>query len=136
MNKSEPQPIASDKSVPADLLDAVRAATDKKAFDVVVLDLRKASAFTDYFLICSGQGPRQVMTIADSIQESMARQHAKPAHIEGYVRAEWILIDCFDFVVHVFTPETRAFYALERLWGSAETVTLPIIDVAQPAPRS
>jgi ribosome-associated protein len=135
MSKSEPQPTASRQRFPADLLDAARAAADKKAFDMVALDLRKTAAFTDYFLICSGQGPRQVTTIADAIQESMARQHTKPAHIEGYERAGWILIDCFDFVVHVFTPETRAFYALERLWGSAETVTLPIADTDAPAPR-
>ena len=135
MSKSEPQPIASRTVVPSNLIDAAGAAADKKAFDVVALDLRKANAFTDYFLICSGQSARQVKTIADAIAEIMARRHAKPTHIEGHARAEWILIDCFDFVVHVFTPDTRAFYALERLWGSAETVTLPIAEADKPAPR-
>ena len=104
---------------------AVRAAEDKKAEGLVVLDLRKASGFTDYFVICSGGNVRQVRAIADAVIETLATEGAKPAHIEGYDRAEWILVDYFDFVVHVFVPETRAFYGLERLWGNAERLDLP-----------
>jgi len=103
---------------------AVRAAEDKKAIDLVVLDLRKAAGFTDYFVIVSGANPRQVRAIADGVMEALARDEAKPAHVEGYDRSEWILIDYFDFVVHVFAPETRMFYGLERLWGSAERLEL------------
>ena len=99
---------------------AVRAAEDKKAVDLAVLDLRKAAGFTDYFVIASGTNTRQVRAIADAVVEALARAGAKPAHIEGYDRSEWILLDYFDFVVHVFAPETRMFYSLERLWGSAE----------------
>ncbi len=103
---------------------AVRAAEGKKAEDIVVLDLRKASGFTDHFVICSGTNSRQVRAIADGIVEALAA-HGKPAHVEGYDRSGWILVDYFDFIVHVFAPETRLFYGLERLWGNAERVDVP-----------
>jgi ribosome-associated protein len=99
---------------------AVAAAADKKALNLVVLDLRKAAGFTDFFVICSGTNPRQIKAIADGVMETLAAQGVKPAHIEGYDRSEWILLDYFDFIVHVFAEETRMFYGLERLWGSAE----------------
>ena len=114
----------SRKLLPA-LLRAVEAAHDKKASGVVALDLRKASAFTDYFLVCSGRNVRQVKAIADAIEESLRAKGQRPSLVEGYARAEWILMDFFDFVVHVFTPDTRRFYALERLWGNAERIEFP-----------
>jgi ribosome-associated protein len=101
---------------------AVRAALDKKATDVVVLDLRRTPAFTDFFVLCSGQNPRQVKAIADAVEETMKAAKVRPAHIEGYDRAEWVLMDYFTFIVHVFSPQTRAFYSLERLWGDAERI--------------
>jgi ribosome-associated protein len=101
---------------------AIEAAEGKKAENVVVLDLRKAAGFTDFFLICSGTNPRQIRAIADSVMETLAAEGTKPAHVEGYERSEWILIDYFDFIVHVFAQETRLFYGLERLWGNAERV--------------
>jgi ribosome-associated protein len=101
---------------------AIAAAEDKKAVDLVVLDLRKASAFADYFLIASGTNTRQVRAIADAVLESLAADGVKPAHVEGYDRSEWILLDYFDFIVHVFAPETRVFYGLERLWGNADRI--------------
>jgi ribosome-associated protein len=101
---------------------AIRAAEDKQAHDLVVLDLRKAAGFTDYFVICSGTNPRQIRALADAVMEALAAEGAKPAHIEGYERSEWVLLDYFDFIVHVFARETRAFYGLERLWGNAERV--------------
>jgi len=113
--------------IPDQVERAVRAAEDKKAVDLTVLDLRKAAGFTDHFVICSGTNPRQVRSIADAVMEALAVDGAKPAHVEGYDRAEWILIDYFDFIVHVFAPETRMFYALERLWGSAERIEVPSI---------
>lgn len=103
---------------------AIGAAEDKKAVDLVVLDLRKAAGFTDYFVICSGTSPRQIRAIADGIMEALAAAGAKPAHIEGYERSEWVLLDYFDFIVHIFAPETRLYYGLERLWGNAERVDL------------
>jgi ribosome-associated protein len=111
--------------LPAQVDRAVRAAEDRKAIDLTVLDLRKAAGFTDYFLICSGTNPRQIRAIADSVMEALAEEGVKPAHVEGYDRSEWVLLDYFDFIVHVFAPETRMFYGLERLWGSAERIEVP-----------
>lgn len=103
---------------------AVRAALDKKAANVVVLDLRNTPAFTDFFVLCSGQNQRQIKAIADSVEEALRGAKIRPAHVEGYDRAEWILMDFFSFIVHVFTPHTREFYALERLWGNAERIEI------------
>jgi ribosome-associated protein len=108
--------------LPKSIEAAVGAAEDKKATEILVLDLRKAAGFTDYFLICSGNNARQIRAIADAITDVLATHGSRPAHVEGYDRSEWVLLDYFDFVVHVFTPETRMFYGLERLWGNAEPV--------------
>jgi ribosome-associated protein len=110
--------------LPAEVTRAVRAALDKKAADVVVLDLRKSPAFADFFVMCSGHNPRQVKAIADSVEDVMRDAGARPAHVEGYDRAEWILMDYFTIIVHVFTPHTRDFYGLERLWGDAERIEM------------
>lgn len=107
---------------PKELVWAVAAAESKQAHEIVILDLRKALGFTDYFLICSGQNARQIRTIADAVMESLAAHGVKPAHLEGYKQSEWVLIDYFEFVVHIFAPDTRAFYGLERLWGDAEQI--------------
>ena len=106
----------------AELTAGIAAALDKKAEETVVLDLTKASAFTDFFVICTGTNRRQVQAIADGVQEAIARAGARPALVEGYERGEWILIDYFDFIFHVFMPATREFYGLERLWGDAEKI--------------
>ena len=112
------------KRLSGDVARAVRAALDKKASNVVVLDLRNTPAFTDFFVLCSGQNQRQVKAIADAVEETLRAAKVRPAHIEGYDRAEWVLMDFFTFIVHVFTPQTRAFYSLERLWGDAERIEL------------
>ena len=99
---------------------AVRAALDKKAEDVVVLDLRKAGGFTDFFVICTGGNSRQIMAIADGVRDTLKRDlDERPTLMEGIDRSEWILLDYFNFVVHVFSRDCRAFYGLERLWGNA-----------------
>ena len=113
--------------VPKQVALAVAAAAEKKADDLAVLDLRKATGFTDFFVICSGTNPRQIRAIADSVTEALADAGAKPAHVEGYERSEWILLDYFDFIVHVFAPETRVFYGLERLWGNAERIEIDAV---------
>jgi len=105
--------------VPSAVQKAARAALDKKADEVVVLDLRKGSAFTDFFVLSSGTSQRQIVAIADGVQEAMRAEDLRPKHVEGYPRQEWILLDYSGFVVHVFTPRTRLFYDLERLWGGA-----------------
>jgi ribosome-associated protein len=107
---------------------AIEAAQDRKASGVVVLDLKKAEAFTDYFVICSASNPRQVQAIADAVEEALKGQKQRPSLVEGYARAEWILLDYFDFVIHVFSKHARDFYGLDRLWGSAKRTEFP--DVA------
>jgi ribosome-associated protein len=118
MAKSEKRKKAT--RLPSQIDRAIAAAEDKKAVDLVLLDLRKAAGFTDFFLIASGGNARQVRAIADAVIEALAEEGVKPAHVEGYDHSEWILLDYFDFIVHVFAPETRVFYSLERLWGNAE----------------
>lgn len=113
------------RKLPTQVQRAIDAGHDRKAGDVVVLDLRPAEGFTDYFVIMTGQNTRQVQAISDAIQESLGAKGVKPAHIEGGDRAGWMLLDYFDFIVHIFSPESRAFYALERLWGSAESIAVP-----------
>ena len=119
------------KKLTAEVSKAVQAIHDKKGADVVVLDLRNTPAFTDFFVLCSGNSQRQVKAIADAVEEALRTAKLRPAHIEGYDRADWILIDYFSFIVHVFTPQTRSFYALERLWGDAERIDVsdaPVLD--------
>jgi ribosome-associated protein len=105
--------------LPNQIVAAIGAAREKKATAITVLDLRKTGAFTDYFLLCSGANPRQVHAIADAVEEALKVKKIRPSHVEGYQRAEWILLDYFDFVVHVFSTNARQFYGLERLWGEA-----------------
>jgi ribosome-associated protein len=112
------------KRLPAEVTRAVRAAHEKKATNVVVLDLRHTPAFTDFFVLCSGQNTRQVKAIADSVEDTLRQSGVRPAHIEGYDRADWILMDFFTLIVHVFVPHTRDFYSLERLWGDAERIEM------------
>jgi ribosome-associated protein len=101
---------------------AARAALGKKATDVVILDLRKVTEFTDYFVLASAANQRQILAVADAVMEAMREQGLRPSHIEGYPKQEWILLDYGDFVCHVFTPRMRAFYDLERLWGGASRI--------------
>ena len=106
---------------PDELARAVAAyAADKKAADIVELDLRGVVGYTDYFVICSGNTERQAKAIHDGIHEGMKKEHGVlPRRVEGLAEARWILMDYLDVVVHVFTPETRDFYRLEALWGEA-----------------
>ena len=114
--------VSPRKRLSTEVAKAVRAALDKKASDVVVLDLRHTPAFTDYFVLCTGHSQRQVKAIADAVEEALHAIKVRPAHVEGYERSEWVLMDFFSFIVHVFTPQMRAFYSLDRLWGDAERI--------------
>jgi ribosome-associated protein len=98
---------------------AVRAASDKKATQIVILDLQDIASFTDYFVICSGKSNRQVQAITDEVTERLSKAGTRAAHVEGYQAAEWVLIDYGDFIVHVFSEDARQFYDLERLWRDA-----------------
>ncbi|HEX8843930.1 MAG TPA: ribosome silencing factor [Pyrinomonadaceae bacterium] len=104
---------------------ALRAASDKKALEMVVLDLREIASFTDYFLITSGTNVRQVQAIADEVVERLKKEGTRAARVEGYNTAEWVLVDYGDFIVHVFEDKARKFYDLERLWRDAARVSLP-----------
>ncbi|HJX90307.1 MAG TPA: ribosome silencing factor [Pyrinomonadaceae bacterium] len=107
------------------VLAALHAAADKKALDVVVLDLREIASFTDFFVITSGANERQVQAISDEVYESLKKAGSKAARVEGYKTAEWILLDYGDFIVHVFEQKARQFYDLERLWRESKRVELP-----------
>ena len=104
-----------------ELLAEIRGyAEDKKAGDVVELDLRGVLGYTDWFVICSGNTERQTKAIHDGILEGLKHDHAMlPRRVEGLASADWILMDYLDVVVHIFTPATREFYRLEQLWGEA-----------------
>jgi ribosome-associated protein len=95
-------------------------AADRKALEIVRLDLRGIIGYTDYFVICTGRTDRQTKAIHDAIHYGMKSEHGVlPRKVEGLTEARWILMDYLDVVVHLFTPETRAYYRLEQLWGEA-----------------
>jgi ribosome-associated protein len=108
------------RSIGRELRSAIEASQDKKASDLVVLDLRGLASFTDFFLLATGSSHRQLKAIADAIEEELAGMRVKPNHVEGYPHGDWILMDYVDFVIHIFTPRSRTYYDLERLWGDAE----------------
>ncbi len=101
---------------------AARAALDKRATDLVVLDVRGVSSVADYFLLCSGTSATHVETISDAIRAELKREGIRPLHAEGVAESGWVLLDYGDVLVHVFLEDTRAYYALERLWGDAPAV--------------
>ena len=106
---------------PRSAAGAIRASLDRKAIDVVVLDLRKAGGFTDFFVICTATNTRQINAIADAVEETLRTRFGERPHLtEGLEKSQWILLDYFNFVVHIFSRECRAYYELERLWGNAE----------------
>ncbi len=100
------------------------AADSKKAFNVVILDLRKLTYITDYFVICSGSSTTQVSAIAEEIEQLLGRSGKRPSHIEGLPEANWVLMDYGEVVVHIFDEQTRAFYSLEKLWSEATRMPL------------
>ena len=102
---------------------AARAALDKKAVDLTVLDVQGVSTVTDYFLVCSAQNPRQVRAIADAVERRLRDRKLRPLHVEGYAAGQWVLMDYGDFVLHVFLQDRGRFYGLERLWGDAPDLT-------------
>lgn len=110
----------------ANLREAIRAAQDRKAVNLTVLDVGKICSFADFFVICSGTSTRHTRAISDAIQEQLKKNwELLPAHLEGYTQSEWILMDYFDFVVHIFSERAREFYNLERLWKAAPRVAVP-----------
>ena len=117
---------AADRMTPEELARAiVDYAVDRKALDIVQLDLREMIGYTDYFVICSGRSERQAKAIHDAIHEGMKAAHGRlPERVEGLPGARWILMDYLDVIVHVFVPETREYYRLEQLWGEAPALAV------------
>jgi ribosome-associated protein len=117
---TEPEPLASGEL----LGEIVRYAAEKKAGEVVELDLRGVLGYTDWFVICTGNTQRQTKAIHDGILEGCKRDHKTlPRRVEGLGRGDWILMDYLDVVVHIFTPATRDYYRLEQLWGEVPART-------------
>ena len=100
----------------------VQIAADKKAEDIVMLDIRSLSIISDYFVICTGTSDRQVRAIAKDIDEQLGNRGLNAAHIEGMIDAHWVLLDYGSVIVHVFDPATRDYYRLEKLWAEAPRV--------------
>lgn len=103
----------------------VRYALEKKAYDLLLLDVNADSSLADYFLICTGRSDTQVQAIATSIESNLGRLRQRPLSSEGYGAGQWVLIDYADVVVHIFNEPVRDFYNLERVWARAPVVTLP-----------
>ena len=105
---------------------AISCASEKKAFDIVAIDLREIASFTEFFVICSGSNQRQVQAISDEVTEKLKEKlNSRVIRIEGYSSGEWILLDYGDFIVHIFEQKAREFYDLERLWRDAKKVAIP-----------
>jgi ribosome-associated protein len=111
------------RRIPAEVKTAVAAGRDKKAEEVLVLDLRAASSFTDFFIIMSGNSTRQTSAIYEGIEEELRKKGLRPYGVEGAARGEWILMDYGSFVVHIFSKPARDYYRLEKLWGDAPKLT-------------
>jgi ribosome-associated protein len=97
----------------------VSVASDRKAVDIRVLDVRGIVSYTDFFVICSGRSERQTKAIHDAVHESLKGEGVLPRRVEGARESRWVLMDYLDAVVHIFTPDAREFYRLEQLWGEA-----------------
>ncbi len=127
MTKAEPNETteAPAAATPTWLI-AVRAIEEKKGADIRVLDLTGITSFADYFVICTGANQRQIQAISDEVNLRLKREAGElPISVEGYNQAEWILADYGDLLVHIFSPKSREYYGLERLWRSAKAVEIP-----------
>ena len=132
MSNTQQQPTSRPKKrstpAPARALarQAVDAVLDKKATDVVVMDMREVSGVADYFVLCTAESDRQVKAVADAVQDEIREAHReRPWHREGLDHLQWVLLDYVDVVVHIFDAERRQFYDLERLWGDAPREEVP-----------
>lgn len=129
--KTTPKPASAAKTkaltkrqLPPGVRTAIQAAEDKKAENIIVLDLRAAASFTEYFLLMTGLNSRQTAALAEAIERDLKAQNIRPIGVEGASRGEWILMDYGWFIVHVFSPAARDYYALEKLWGDAPSLTV------------
>jgi ribosome-associated protein len=126
LTKADPTVTTEIQTATPNWLVAVRAAESKKATDIRVLDLTGITSFADYFVICTGANQRQIQAISDEVNLQLKHQAGElPISVEGYTQAEWVLADYGDLLVHIFTPKSREYYDLERLWRSAKVVEIP-----------
>ena len=125
----------ADSEVMSSLRTAARAAADKKAFQIVGLEVSDLTSYTDSLLICSGASDRQVAAIADGVQRQLKEAGRRPLHVEGERRSDWVLLDYGDFVIHVFTEERRSYYGLEGLWGDALKLDADALGINEGDPQ-
>ncbi|MFZ1995881.1 MAG: ribosome silencing factor [Solirubrobacteraceae bacterium] len=127
MTQANPTHAAPRQLSPEEMVAAVAdLAADRKALDIVALDLRGMIGYADYFVICSGRTDRQTRAIHDAVHLGMKARGILPRRVEGLTEARWILMDYLDVVVHVFTPDTREYYRLEQLWGEAPSLAVEV----------
>ncbi len=123
----------------AQLMDSLRtaaqAATDKKAFQIVGFEVSDLTSYTDSLLICSGASDRQVAAIANAVQRQLKEAGKRPLHVEGERRADWVLLDYGEFVIHVFTEERRTYYGLDGLWGDAPKLDMLALGIDEGHPQ-
>lgn len=110
---------------------ALKAVDDKKGLDIVVLDVSRVATFTDYFILCTGDSSRQIQAISDEVEAKLRAEGVRPAHVEGYRNAEWVLMDYLGLVVHIFSKNARNYYDLERLWRDGKR--LDVESLLEPA---
>jgi ribosome-associated protein len=113
---------------------ALKAADDKKAHDLVALDISGIASFADHFIVCTGDSSRQMQAIADEVEERLKACGIRPSHVEGYQNAEWILMDYIDLVVHIFSKNARIYYDLERLWRDGKKLDVEGMLREKPKP--
>ena len=114
--------------LPQDVREALEAIDEHKGLDIVVLDMRQASGFTDFMILCTGRSEPHAQALAKAVEERLLEHKVKPSHVEGKSVGRWILLDYLQLIVHVFVPETRTFYQLEKLWRDA-----PLLEWGVPA---
>ena len=129
---NQPRAEPFDEPIDERIALALHSASEKKALNLVLIDLREIATFTDYFVISSGTNQRQVQAIADEVVEKLKKAGTPAARVEGYRTAEWVLVDYGDFIVHVFEDKARKFYDLERLWREGKRIALPPDLVNEP----
>ena len=120
--------VGKEGDAPKVILQCTRAALEKKAKDIIVLNVKELSSFADYLIICSGRSDRQVKAIASSIEENLKKSRILPLGIEGEKSGKWVLMDYNDIVIHIFYEPTREFYNIERLWPDAPRIKVGDID--------
>lgn len=123
MNQEKTTKKLTKRSLPPEIKVSVKAVLDKKGEEILVLDLRGISSFTDYFLLMNGNSSRQNLALYEGVEEELKKVNVRPLSVEGKEHGEWILMDYGSFIVHVFSKQAREYYSLEKLWGDAPKIS-------------